>query len=291
MPKSDKNATSPREIRWLSAVDLAHRGELEALESRMEKFYTTNATYYSDIDFSHTAWDVDNAFQSIKARCGASEQILEVGCGTAKILRHTSGLEKKYHGCDFSPDLIHANALKYARAEFAVLTSPRKFPYPDRRFDCVFSVFVLEHVVFPQYFLDECTRVLRPGGTLALRFPNFLDRGAMTSQAAGFSEGTGRKKILSGRMWDAIMTGYDRKVRIPGAARQRRAEIGGGHKFFINVNPLCFQEAFQLDYDSVYLTFRPEIESYLGNSVTFDRPDPSLDGPDIYMQGVKKLSP
>jgi SAM-dependent methyltransferase len=49
-----------------------------------------------------------------------------------------------------------------------VLDGQGRVPLPDASFDLVLSTQVLEHVEDTQLHLDECFRLLRPGGTLVL---------------------------------------------------------------------------------------------------------------------------
>jgi SAM-dependent methyltransferase len=276
-----------RKIRWISSVDPENRLELEEFEAKMARYYSTNTGYYPAIDFTHSAWQVDPPYLRIRELVKGSSRALEVGCGAANILRYEKEVEANYTGCDFSTDLLNANKEKYTKATFITLSSPKKLPFPDGHFDLVFSVYVLEHVVFPELFLRECSRVLAPGGTLALRFPDFLNKDKMTSQVAGFSDGSGREKLKQGRAFDALVTGYDRKFRIPAMTRRCRNAIGPGYKFYINVNPVCFKHVFQPDYDAVYLTYRPEIRACLTAQVVFQPDSPDLDGRDIFMEGRK----
>jgi SAM-dependent methyltransferase len=129
---------------------------------------------------------------------------------------------------------------------------------------------VIEHTVFPQLFLNECIRTLKPGGLFMLRCPNFLGAGSLPSQRAGFSAGTGSDKLAAGRWFDAIVTGWDRKVRIPLRCFLLRREARQGRGFFINLQPACFEDQFIADYDAVYLTDEAEMVRFMEDRVIFD---------------------
>ena len=50
----------------------------------------------------------------------------------------------------------------------------RQIPFPNGTFQAVGAFNVLEHVEDPVSFLDEMSRVLRPGGRMVISSPNFL---------------------------------------------------------------------------------------------------------------------
>jgi 2-polyprenyl-3-methyl-5-hydroxy-6-metoxy-1,4-benzoquinol methylase len=56
-----------------------------------------------------------------------------------------------------------------------VLGSGEDIPLPRGNFDLVTLDDVLEHVISPKLVLDECWRVLRPGGRAAIVFPPYYD--------------------------------------------------------------------------------------------------------------------
>ena len=77
---------------------------------------------------------------------GAAARVLNVGCG-----QDTYGT----HRVDFAPG-----------AAVTEVASVLHLPYKAGSFDEVFAQNVLEHMPNPLQFLQECARVLRPGGRL-----------------------------------------------------------------------------------------------------------------------------
>ena len=203
--------------------------------------------------------------------------ICEIGCGNANILKHYPDLAVKYTGLDFSPKIIEANRTKYPGASFMPFEKANVFPVVDQQFDLVFSVFVLEHVVRPAVFLSECERILKPGGTLIIFCPDFLGRGRMTSQRAGFSAGTSLEKIKKGKFFDGIITLFDNRIRIPFISWKYRRQALKAPSFFVNTRPLVFEDDFQPDVDAVYLTYKKEICNYLKAEFTLENNDPKIE--------------
>jgi SAM-dependent methyltransferase len=255
----------------------------------MREFYVDKTSYYSQIDYASSGWVDDEINLEMVRRLGSSGQILEVGCGSANILRSYPRFGPRYCGCDLSPTLMALCAQRYPQARFRVLDDPRTLPFPDNSFDAVFSIFVIEHVVFPQDFLNECIRVLKPGGLFMLRCPHFLGPSSMPSQRAGFSAGTGSDKLGAGRWLDALVTGWDRKVRIPLRCFFLRRESMQGRGFFIILKPVCFQDQFIADYDAVYLTHKTEIIQFMEPRIAFSaRGDIASKSSDIFLCGMKR---
>lgn len=101
---------------------------------------------------------------------------LEIGCGTGAMIR---SLVNKPNFCgsivgvDQSPAFIDAasgfaeNAGIADRVEFRV-GDAHDLDSEDGKFDLVIAHTVISHVVDPKSVVDECARVLRPGGLLVV---------------------------------------------------------------------------------------------------------------------------
>lgn len=100
--------------------------------------------------------------------------VLDVGCGDGTFLRRLDRLAGRpwsYHGTDFSPYCLElARALPYT---FRQGNLEEGIPFGDDMFDVVYSGEVIEHLYNPDLLLEECGRVLKPGGLLVLTTPNF----------------------------------------------------------------------------------------------------------------------
>jgi SAM-dependent methyltransferase len=230
-------------------------------------FYSTQLSYYKEIDFTSDNWidQTELGYQQILCQARKAVRICEIGCGNANILKHHPKLQSHYFGCDFSTELMERNMSAFPSARFTQITRANSIPFSDQAFDFVFSVFVLEHSTNPGLFLDECARVLAPGGRLTILCPDFLGAGRMTSQRAGFSEGTASKKLKQGKIIDAFVTLYDNRIRIPRVCRHYARKAVKTPLFLVNLSPVVFDDSFAPDVDAVYVTFRDEIQSYLGS--------------------------
>lgn len=111
----------------------------------------------------------------IRREMPSSDQvsILDVGCGDGSFLQRLDralGRPYKYHGVDYSEYKVRkAQDLPY---EFRRCNLEEGIPYGDGTFDLVYSGEVIEHIYNPDYMLEECRRVLKPGGLLVVSTPN-----------------------------------------------------------------------------------------------------------------------
>lgn len=280
-----------RQIAWISSIDPANATAVDLLEATMRRFYSESPTYYGDIDFATAGWATDAINKDIAARAQASSRILEIGCGASRILDYFPELASRYTGADFSAEQLANNRRRHPMATFVRLEESANLPLESDAFDCVFSLYVLEHAVRPRRFLDESARVTASGGAWLMRCPNFLGRNQMSSQRCGYSAGTGREKIGRGLIWDAVVTAWDTRVRLPLKCRVIRRKIArrdGVHGFYVNTQPTCFSDAFAADRDAVYLTYREEICWHLAPHFTFQDCPASEATNDIYLVAKKR---
>jgi phosphatidylethanolamine/phosphatidyl-N-methylethanolamine N-methyltransferase len=98
--------------------------------------------------------------------------ILEVGVGTGLSF---SDYNERYAvtGIDISPDMIERARTRHATGRYPWvaglhLMDGERLSFPDGAFDAVVAQFVITLVAEPERVLDECARVLAPGGEIIL---------------------------------------------------------------------------------------------------------------------------
>ncbi len=101
----------------------------------------------------------------------SGDRVLQVDCGPGVLAARMIALGAHVVGTDLS-----AEAVRRARARGVdvrqVNLDRQPLPFDDASFDVVVSDSQIEHRVDYRRYLDECARVLRPGGRLALCVPN-----------------------------------------------------------------------------------------------------------------------
>src|SRR4051812_23765203 len=87
-----------RKIIWASSLEAKNKHDVDSLEKDLSSFYSNNPFYYDDIDFTSESWTKKDelGFIDIVETAKKSSSILEVGCGSANILKHHNELEKNY---------------------------------------------------------------------------------------------------------------------------------------------------------------------------------------------------
>lgn len=98
------------------------------------------------------------------------DAVLDVGCGTGALL---AALAERIHasrlvGVDLSPAMLARAREKLGRRAALVAAEAGRLPLADGRFDLVVSSSALHYWPDPVTGLAEMTRVLRPGGRVAI---------------------------------------------------------------------------------------------------------------------------
>lgn len=94
-------------------------------------------------------------------------KVLDIGCGTGKILRCIKGDYEK-HGLDLSNQLIKYARLQDSNSEYEIGDS-NDLPYESGSFDLVMCHSTLHHLKDPKRTIEEIIRVAKPTGAVFVR--------------------------------------------------------------------------------------------------------------------------
>ena len=146
-------SNSEADISRLSLAELENRGE------RMVPEYTGGSTFWEHVYRYAFACRFVRAKRALDVACGE-------GYGAAAL---RSAGAASVIGVDVNEEIcLHARK-KYELD--ARVGSAEDIPVAGRTVDIVVSFETIEHVPDPFRFLDECVRVLAPGGTLVISTP------------------------------------------------------------------------------------------------------------------------
>jgi len=135
-------------------------------------YYDALAPTYDESRFGHTYGTCLDAIErSLLKEWLVGPRILDLGCGTGRFL------DLATEGVDLSPEMVRHARQRWPNKRIHQAPAWR-VPVEDGAFDTVFSMHFFMHLR-PRtlhFILEECWRLLRPGGLLVFDLPNALRR-------------------------------------------------------------------------------------------------------------------
>lgn len=174
--------------------------------------------------------------------------LLELGCGTAHLCAEVEARGANYTGMDYSPELLTQNRQRFPHAHFLPITGDLR-----EQFDFVSSLYTIEHVVDPPAYLERLWNFCRPGGSLAIICPEFIDGdGLPPSLFYGRTARRFRAKLRDFDWSDAFEHIVDVMWTAPRWKAEARPRPPGA--FWINLQPRILHCAdYSIDADAVHL--------------------------------------
>jgi SAM-dependent methyltransferase len=111
----------------------------------------------------------------LRERARKGDHVLDLGCATGQLARSAAASGLRVTGCDIAPEMLRLAAdADDGRTVNWVRLEPdwRSLPFPEGTFAAVVASSVLEYTGDVRAVLDECARVLRPGGILLATVPD-----------------------------------------------------------------------------------------------------------------------
>lgn len=101
---------------------------------------------------------------------GGPRRMLDVGCGTGRLLRHAAELfpDALRVGVDLSAGMLRVAALANVEVGGYVCAAAEELAFADRTFDVVTSTISMRHWTDRRLALSQIHRILAPGGMFVL---------------------------------------------------------------------------------------------------------------------------
>lgn len=122
------------------------------------------------MDEEHWKKSEEDTAEICKQYLKPGDRILDVGCGTGRMLSYFSNVKK--YGIDISIDMA---AMAREKGIEACMGNVEDLPYKDGSMDLVVCTDVLEHVFDLYKTISEINRVVKAGGYIILRVPQDED--------------------------------------------------------------------------------------------------------------------
>lgn len=242
----------------VSAMDPQAEAALRDLDAKMARFYNSQAVeqYYMQAHAANETWAPESYHHLVKRVCEPDFRVIDLGCGSAHAVQNLAECRIDYTGVDWSIERIAANR-DNAPSNVRFISSPLyQIDLRDASFDVAFSFYVLEHLIWPQRFLAEMVRLVRPGGFIIIECPHFRLHHRIPSLPYGRTVAPLSQKIRQGRLLDATQHFFQRNVIYPRLIKQNFPEQR--FPFLINLAPTCLSGVYYADNDAVYFVSRNE---------------------------------
>lgn len=95
--------------------------------------------------------------------CGGKD-VLEVACGAGQGLGYLQSAAKSLRAGDITPTLVARAQAHYGDRVSIEVMDAQQLPVPDRSLDVVLLFEAIYYLSSAEQFVEECARVLRPGG-------------------------------------------------------------------------------------------------------------------------------
>lgn len=150
--------------------------------SGTQRFYDHEADSYDESRYESTSGRYADAFHRTVLRKGLvfdprhENRVIELGCGTGRLLTDFSQTGFRVFGMDFSGGMLGKASERLTRSgqgEVCLLQGDiTRLPFPDGYFTAAYSILVLNLLEDLSVCLAEAARVIQPGGRFVFNLPN-----------------------------------------------------------------------------------------------------------------------
>lgn len=192
-------------------------------------------------------------------------RVLDIGCGSG-CFGTLLGNNCEYTGIDLRVGEVSGVQFRCAHRLIA-LDACSQFPFHDQSFDAITSFWCFEHLPRPEITLDEIVRVIRPGGTIDLVFPNYDNpMHRCPSWWCSKHNDDSLKAAISRCEMRELIQQFMRRSRylLRQTLRQLAMDLFQRKTIFeINDDPACDHLSWSRDRDAIHIVSARAVERYL----------------------------
>jgi ubiquinone/menaquinone biosynthesis C-methylase UbiE len=161
----------------------------------------SSVTEQPGIGVTHEALEMLHARYSFAASHCEGKDVLEVACGAGMGLGLLAKSARRLVGGDFSESLLQCARRHYGSRVRLIRFDAHALPFADASFDTVLVFEAIYYFESARRFLNECHRVLRPGGILLVCSANRRSAGFNRSPFSNryFAEDELRDLLIASR--------------------------------------------------------------------------------------------
>lgn len=109
----------------------------------------------------------DHIAQAVLDQIGTGGELLDIGCGTGLFIRRYLKHGGSVTGIDISSGMIRRATRLFPQVDFLV-GNAESLPFNNDSFDSISSLLAFSYLTKPEKSLEDCLRILKPGGRLAV---------------------------------------------------------------------------------------------------------------------------
>jgi SAM-dependent methyltransferase len=130
--------------------------------------------FFDDLDQYHFE-KLHHLLRLVDFNAWSGRDVLEVGCGAGVDLARFARGGARVSGVDLTESAVALARANFAQQQLAghfEVADAERLPFADATFDFVYAHGVVQYTANPQRLVDECHRVLRPGGQAVFQVYN-----------------------------------------------------------------------------------------------------------------------
>lgn len=151
------------------------------VQAQNQRYYDLESTVYDDSRYSTVGGRRVERFHKrilselLFSNLPAGTSVLELGCGTGRLLQHLLPYGFELYGVDISAGMLAIARQRLADNQGAVTLKQcdaASMPFVNATFDVVYSILVINLIPGYEDVFREVARILKPGGRFVFNVPN-----------------------------------------------------------------------------------------------------------------------